>query len=130
MSKIHDIHEVRVWTDVNGVKRFIYSKECKRKECKKEFWVRRSSIDKKQYCRPECYRASSKKSVALTCAVCSTRFVRRLAKAIEPKGVLRFCGRKCKDVSQRVDGPIYQKIVARLTGLIPVGSTSAGLAQR
>lgn len=85
-----------------GINRTVYSKNCS--FCNKEYWVRKTLLQKQNFCSRTCYDLS--RTNEFSCAQCSKVFNRRKSSLSNSRSGLVFCSRNCKDISQRIEGGI------------------------
>lgn len=90
-----------IYSDAHdGKLRWLYRRSCRC--CGKEFLHPRH-IDAK-YCSGECSALGRQSRVEHTCAKCGVVFSRRKSSVKDSRSGVFFCSRKCKDVTQRLDG--------------------------
>jgi hypothetical protein len=84
-------------SDYDGVRRRLYSKECR---CGKAFWVPLNQRRERVFCSRDCVTAARTTQVRLPCARCGASVFRQRSKAARWRGKV-YCGRSCQMEDRR-----------------------------
>lgn len=90
-----------VSTEYDGKKRKLFPQNC---VCGNKFYVPKHLLNKPTYCSRKCSDEAHSLRVKVPCAQCGKTLERRPSEMKRSKHRVQFCDRKCKELSQSLNG--------------------------